>query len=126
MPGLDILMQMVKKQKGKHYRLVHLDSGNVTAKKLKGYEFVRGSDPEVVGTVLARDHKGPDGIIRMGNLGLARTSEEQYQKNRAKVRERTDRKLRALKRSYQEAGENIKRKLGSHHRDFKIIHREED
>ena len=57
---------------------------------------------------------------------LARTSKEQFEKNRAKVRERTDRKLRSIKRTYQEAGEDVKRKLGKAHQGFKIIHKTED
>jgi len=126
MPGtLDTLSEAIKKQPGKRYRFVRLDSTNVSDKKVRGYNFVRSEDPEVKGTILERDHKGSDGKIQVGNLALARISEKDAQEHDKRVQERTDRRLRAIKLSYQEDGEKIKRELGPRHKDFKIIHKEE-
>lgn len=125
MSTLSELLKALKTQKGRRYRLIRLDSANVTSKKLRGYEFVRKEDPEVKGTILEK-HQGPDGLIRLGNMALGRISAEQYEKNREKVRERTERRLRAIRQAYEEAGENVKRELGKAHKSFNVIIEKEE
>jgi len=126
MPGaLQILTSQIKEQKGVRYRFVRLDSANVTDKKVRGYDFVRKEDPEIKGTILEK-HVRADGLIAVGNLGLARISEKDAQRYDATIQERKDRRLRAIKRNYRTEEEKIKRKLGKHHKDFKIIIKEED
>ena len=122
---IDEVLKALNKQKDKHYRMVSLDPTNIAKKTYKGYEPVTSRDPEVAGTSLEK-FRDAEGHVRVGNLILARTTKEQFAKNRAQVRERTDRKLRSIKRAYQEAGEDVKRKLGSAHKGFKIIHKTED
>jgi len=125
MGAVSELLRVLKAQKGKRYRLIRLDDANVTTKKLRGYEFVGKEDPEIKGTILEK-HQGADGLIRLGDMALGRISAEQYEKNRAKVRERTERRLRAIRQAYEEAGERVKRELGKAHKTFNIIVEKEE
>ena len=126
MPGpLHILCEQLNKQGGRRYRLCRLDPANIVEKKVRGYKFLRKEDPEIKGTILA-EHVRADGLVAVANLGLARISEEDALKHDAEIQERRDRKLQAVKRNYRAEEEKIKRKLGRHHRDFKIIMKEED
>jgi len=122
---IDEVLEALKRQPDKHYRMISLEPTNLAMKRYKGYEPVTSQDPEVRGTSLEK-FADASGHIKVGNLVLGRVSKEQFAKNRAMVKERTDRKLRSIKRAYQEAGEDVKRKLGKAHSGFKIIHRTED
>ena len=122
---IDEVLEVMNKQKDKHYRMISLEAANLARKRYKGYNPITTQDIEVKGTALEK-FKDAEGHIRIGNLVLASTSKEQFAKNRGKVQERTDRKLRSIKRTYQETGENIKRQLGSAHAGFKTIHKTED
>lgn len=127
MPGpLHILCEQLNRQQGRRYRLVRLDPANVVEKKVRGYKFLGKEDPEIKGTILAEHARRADGLIAVANLGIARISEEDALKHDAEIQERRDRKLQAVKRNYRLEEEKIKRKLGKHHRDFKIIMKEED
>jgi len=121
MGELDVILGQIKRQTGKEYRMIHLDSANVGIKKFRGYEFVRSSDPEVKGTILERDHKAPDDKIRIGNSALARISKEDAEKHREKIASKTETRLRAIKETYLREGEAIKRKMGKDHSHFKPI-----
>jgi len=121
---LDEIMSQMKKQPGKHYRLIRLDSANVSVKKAKGYDLVNPSDPEVKGTALEKQAHS-DGTVRVGNLALARTSKENAKRLRAQIDEKTDRRLKAIKRKFLKEGEQIKRALGPQHGDLKFIAKEE-
>ena len=126
MPGaLTVLAGQIQKQMGRRYRFVSLESGNVVDKTVRGYQFVRREDPEVKGTILEK-HVRADGLITVGNLGLARISERDARKHDAIIQAKKDRRLQAIKRTYRSEEEKIKRKLGKHHKDFKIIMKEED
>ena len=114
---LESAMQVMKAQTGSRYRLVRLDPANVTEKKIRGYEFVRKEDPEVKGTILEQQ-AGPDGIIKLGNQGLARIPEKAAQERERVIHERTDRRLQLIKRQYLESGEDVKRKLGTRHKEY--------
>jgi len=125
MPGpLHILCEQLNKQQGRRYRLVRLDPANVVEKKVRGYKFLGKEDPEIKGTILT-EHVRADGLVAVANLGLARISEGDAQKHDAEIQERRDRKLRAVKRGFKRKEEEIKRQMGPHHKDFKIIMKEE-
>ena len=125
MPGpLHILCAQLNKQQGRRYRLIRLDPANVVEKKVRGYKFLGKEDPEIKGTIL-EEHVRADGLIAVANLGLARISEEDALKHDAEIQKRRDRKLQAVRRNYRAKEEEIKRKLGKHHKDFKIIMKEE-
>jgi len=123
---LDALMSLLKKQPGKHYRLIRLEPGHTEMKKADGYEFVGSKDPEVTGTILAKDMATADGLIRVGGLAVARTTVENRDRLRKEVQAREDRRLRAIKRAYLEDGEKVKRSLGKRHKEFNLIHDTED
>ena len=126
MPGpLHILCEQLNKQQGSRYRLVSLAPANVVEKQVRGYKFLRKEDPEIKGTIL-EGHARADGTIAVANLGLARISETDARKHDAIIQGKKDRRLRAIKRGYKAEEEKIKRKLGKHHKDFKIIMKEED
>lgn len=122
---IDELNNAVKTQQGRRYRFVRMDSENVSSKIARGYSFLKKDDPEIKGTILER-HVGAENMIRVGDLALAKISERDAKRHEEKIREKTDRKLRAIKRSYQASGEDVKRKLGKHHGDFKVIHNTSD
>ncbi len=126
MPGpVDILAAQIKKQLGSRYRLISLESSNVVDKKVRGFAFLGKEDPEVKGTILEK-HIRADGLIAIGDLALARISESDARKHEAIIQAKKDRRLQAIKRTYRSEEEKIKRKLGKHHKDFKIIMKEED
>lgn len=126
MPGpVETLTAQIKKQAGSRYRLVSLESANVVDKKVRGFSFLGKEDPEVKGTILEK-HLRADGLVAIGNLGLAKISETDALKHDKVIQDRKDRRLRAIKRNYKTEEEKIKRKLGKHHKDFKIIMKEED
>jgi hypothetical protein len=122
---LDDMALQIKKQSGRRYRFVRLDSENVSRKKIEGYEFLRKEDPEIKGTILEQ-HAGADGQVRIGGLALAKISESaariKEKKNEAKLRKRLD----SIRHGYQQAGEDIKRKLGPSHAAFKAITEEKE
>jgi len=126
MGDLDEILRAIKKQTGQEYRMVSLDPAKVGSKKLRGFNFVLASDPEVKGTILAKDHKAPDSKIQMGNLALARISKEDAQKHRDKIAERPKARLRGIKETYLREGENIKRQMGKDHSHFKPIFKVEE
>lgn len=126
MGEIDELINSLKKQAGQRYRLVRLDSGNVTRKKVRGYNFVSSQDPEVKGTILEQ-HKGADGLIRVGNLALARIKEADARKQEAKVRARTETKLAMIERTFRDTGDNLKRQAGKKHKAIEVVYeRQED
>ena len=122
---IDMINKVLQRQPGKRYRLIRLDSPNITEKKIRGYSFVRKEDPEVKGTIL-EEHLGADGIIRVGNLGVARISEKDARVHEKKIEERTERTLKAIETAYRERGEDLQKEMGAHHKDFKVIVKEED
>ena len=126
MPGpVEVLSAQIKKQLGSRYRLISLESSNVVDKKVRGFEFLGKEDPEVKGTILEK-HTRADGLVAIGDLALAKISEADARKHEAIIQAKKDRRLQAIKRTYKSEEEKIKRKLGKHHKDFKIIMKEED
>lgn len=125
MPLIDDISAELKKQPGKHYRFVRKESGNVSVKKARGYEMVSSQDPEVKGTILEQ-HKDGDSHVAVGNLVLMRCTEEQYQKNRKKIDDRSEAIRNAVKQRYEAGGEELKRKLGKKHSGLTLIHEESD
>lgn len=125
MPGIiDEIMGALKAQEGKHYRLSRAEPRIITVRKARGYENVRAEDPAVKGTILA-DLARPDGTIRVGELILQQTSQENHDRLRAKVQEKNDARVRSIKRKFLEGEEQLKRDLGPNHRLIKFIHKEE-
>jgi len=127
MPGIyDVLEAHIKKRDDARYRFVDPSSVNISEKKARGYNIVRSEDPEVKGTILERDHKTAEGHIKVGELVLARISEKDAKAHQKKLDERVERRLQGIKRTYEERGEDIKRELGSRHKDFKTIVKTEE
>ncbi len=126
MGELDEILRQVKQQTGQEYRMIRLDDANVTIKRFRGYDFVLADDPEVKGTILAKDCKSPDSKIKIGGSALARISKKDAQKHREKVAKRTATKLALIKGTYHKEGENIKRQMGKGHSHFKTIFKAEE
>jgi len=126
MGELDEILSKIKQQPGKEYRMIRLDDANVSIKQFRGFQFVNAGDPEVKGTILAKDHQTPDSKIRIGNIALARISKEDAKKHRDKVAKRTATKLSLIKGTYLQEGEKIKRQMGKDHSHFKPIFKAED
>ncbi len=83
----------------------------MSAKKHYGYQFVRGEDPECKGTNLESNHTAADGMVRIGDLALARIREEDAKKREKVLQEKEERIQKAIKRKYLEEGENLKREM---------------
>lgn len=115
----------LKKQPGKRYRMVRLDKENVSAKAHRGYEFVLPGDPEVKGTNLEKIHAA-DGKVTFGNLALARISEKRARELEKQNQDRLELRMKAIKEGYRRKGEEIKRALGSSHKNFDVIVEEEE
>jgi len=117
---LDEVAAQIKKQPGKRYRFVELSPDNVSRKKIEGFEFLRKEDPEIKGTIFEH-HVAADGQIKIGGLALAKISETaarvKEKKNEARLRRHFD----SIRKNYEQAGEDIKRSLGSAHAAFKPI-----
>lgn len=122
---IDAAMAELKKQPGKHYRLVRLEAGNVATKKLRGYEPVRSEDPSVKGTILVKD-LGPDGTVRVGRLALMQCRKEDHDKYMKEVHERDQLKLDMIQKRYKESEEDVKRQLGKAHKGYSHFVKEEE
>lgn len=125
MGTLDELSAELKKQKGQHYRFISQSPENIARKKYRGYTAVLASDPEVQGTILAKD-QAADGTVRFGNLVLARIPEEQAQGLRDKNTEKLNRQLRMIERTYHDQTDKLKREIGKGHAVLKPIFRKEE
>jgi hypothetical protein len=117
---IDELVTKIHQQTGKRYRLVRLDPENVSRKKIEGFEFVNKADPSVKGTILEH-HQAADGMIKIGNLGLAHIPEEAAKVKEKKNLDRQQRQLDAIKHGYRKSGEEIKRALGASHKAFNVV-----
>lgn len=117
MGEIDEALAELKKRKDRHYRLVALNPGNVTVKKFRGYEPVKSTDPEVEGTILAKE-RGPDGMIKIGNLGLMSCPKEKYEEHQKRIQEKNQARIDLIKRQYKQSEEVVKRKLGKAHKHY--------
>ena len=121
---LDGLLNQMKKQSDRSYRMVRLDSLNVAKRKMQGFKFLAKDSPEIKGTILEKE-LSVGGQIRAGNHAIAYIPMEQRAKLRAKQKAKTARRMDAVKAGYMAAGENVKRQLGKHHKDIKMVFKEE-
>jgi hypothetical protein len=117
---LDDITAAMKKQDGKHYRLTRADDARLSLKRAEGYENVLATDPEIKGTILERNAQA-DGSVRIGNHIIQRTSQEQHEKLRAKIDERTQAREDSIRRQYLEGGEQVQRGMGKNHKNIKFI-----
>jgi len=125
MGEMDEALSELKKQPGKHYRLVHLNPGNITMKRVRGYEPVKSTDPEVSGTILAKE-RGPDGMIHIGNLGLMRCRKEDHERYQKRIAEKNQARVDLIQRQFKESEEVVKRQLGKAHKHYSHYSRVEE
>lgn len=121
---LDGVLDHVNQKSDRSYRMIRLDSLNVAKRKLQGFKFLTKDSPEIKGTILEKE-LSVDGQIRAANLAIGYITKERRKvlidKQKAKVARRMD----AVKASYMAEGESVKRQLGKHHKDIKLIFKEE-
>lgn len=114
----------LKKKSDRHYRLVRLDAENVGKRKLQGYRFLGKDSSEVKGTILEKE-MSEDGLIKAGRLAIASIPTGRHEQLKARVEEKSKRRMNAIEHAYREEGERVKRQMGKAGKHVKMIFREE-
>lgn len=120
MSVFDVLSDAIKQQPGRHYRWVNESSEKLSRRKAQGFEFVSPLDPSVKGTILEK-HIDEHSRIFVGGMYLMHTSKKRAEELQAQIDKQNKMRMDSIERSYREAGDQIKRSLGTKHKGFNVI-----